>query len=365
MTTLPRLPRPTILVIDDTAANLTLLANLLQGDYRVQLANSGTKGLALAHAGPPDLVLLDVMMPDLDGYEVCRRFKADPRLARIPVLFLTARATLEDEEHGLSLGAVDFNHKPISPPIVTARVKAQLAAKAWQDFLQQRVNQGLMEIEQLQDAAIGVMVSLAEFRDEDTGNHVRRTSEFVRLLAVELARLPGYANELPPAKIALMAKSAPLHDIGKIAIPDHILLKPGKFEPEEWAIMQTHARRGYDILERAGRQMGARGEFLTLAMEIAGSHHEKWDGSGYPRGLAGSAIPLSARLMAVADVFDALMSRRPYKQAMSANQACEVIVRGRGSHFDPAVVDAFLRVLPLCEQIARTLADEAPEAGCE
>lgn len=356
MTTTPS--RPTVLVVDDTPANLSLLAGLLQSEYRVQLANNGHKALALAQAEPPDLVLLDVMMPGLDGYEVCRRLKADPRLARVPVLFLTARVGLEDEQHGLALGAADFIHKPISPPIVAARVKAQLAAKAWQDHLQQRVSEGLADIHQLQDAAIGVMVSLAEFRDETTGNHVRRTSEFVRLLACELARLPAYAAELTPATIALMAKSAPLHDIGKIAIPDHILLKPGKFEPHEWTVMQTHAQRGQDILERAGRQMGTRGQFLELAMQIAGSHHEKWDGSGYPRGLVGDAIPLAARLMAVADVFDALMARRPYKEPMSAAAAAEFIVRGRGAHFDPTVVDAFVRVLPACERVALSLADE-------
>lgn len=251
------------------------------------------------------------------------------------------------------------------PPRTTVPVAyvtpARIAAKARQYSLRQQVSEGLAEIQQLQDAAVEVMVSLAGLRDENTGNHVRRTPEYVRLLACELARLPEYAAELTPDTIALMAKSAPLHDIGKIAIPDHILLKPGKFEPHEWAIMQTHAQRGYDILERAGRQMGARGKFLSLAMDIAGSHHEKWDGSGYPRGLAGAGIPLAARLMAVADVFDALMARRPYKEPMTAATAAAFIVRGSGSHFDPAVVDAFLRVLPACEQVARSLADE-PES---
>jgi putative two-component system response regulator len=356
--------RPTVLVVDDTPANLSLLAGLLRDDYRVQLANNGLKALALAQAEAPDLVLLDVMMPGMDGYEVCRRLKADPRLARVPVLFLTARAALEDEQHGLALGAVDFIHKPISPPIVAARVKAQLAVKAWQDFLgrqngelQMEASERLAEIYQLQDAAIDVMVSLAEFRDENTGNHVRRTSEYVRLLATDLAGQPGYAEQLTPSQIELMAKSAPLHDIGKIAIPDHILLKPGKFEPQEWAVMQTHAQRGHDLLSRAGHQMGVRGQFLEMAMQIAGGHHEKWDGSGYPRGLAGDAIPLAARLMAVADVFDALLARRPYKEPMTPAQAAGLIAAGRGAHFDPAVVDAFHRQLPAFEQVAQRLAD--------
>jgi putative two-component system response regulator len=367
MTTMPFLaPRPTVLVVDDTPANLSLLAGLLQRDYRVQLANNGPKALALAQAEAPDLVLLDVMMPEMDGYEVCRRLKSDARLAHVPVLFLTARTALEDEQQGLELGAVDFIHKPINPPIVLARVKAQLSVKAWQDFLdrqngslQEQVGQGLAEIHQLQDAAIDVMVSLAEFRDENTGNHIRRTSEYVRLLATDLASLPAYAGQLTPGTIELMAKSAPLHDIGKIAIPDHILLKPGKLDPEEWAIMRTHAQRGYDILSRAGFQMGARGQFLAVAMQIAGCHHEKWDGSGYPNGLAGEAIPLAARLMAVADVFDALTTRRPYKEPMTLTQAADFIAANRGGHFDPAVVDAFERLLPAFEQVAIRLADEA------
>lgn len=359
MTTLQSLPpRPTVLVADDTPANLRLLARQLQGEYRLQLADNGHKALALAQAEAPDLVLLDETMPDLDGYEVCRRMRTNARLARVPVLFLTARAGRDEKQHGLALGAVEFIRKPVSARVVAARVKAQLAVKAGQDDLQQQVSEGLADIHQLQDAAVDVMVSLAELRDENTGNHARRTPEYVRLLACELARLPAYAAELTPATIALMAKSAPLHDIGKIAIPDHILFKPGKFEPHEWAIMQTHAQRGYDILARAGRQMGERGKFLALAMDIAGSHHEKWDGSGYPHGLAGAEIPLAARLMALADVFDALMARRPYKEPMTAATAAEFIVRGRGTHFDPAVVDAFLRVLPACEQVARRLADE-------
>jgi putative two-component system response regulator len=356
--------RPTVLVVDDTPANLSLLAGLLRDQYRVQLASSGAKALALAQAEAPDLVLLDVMMPGMDGYEVCRRLKADARLSQVPVLFLTARAGLEDEQHGLALGAVDFIHKPISPPIVAARVRAQLAVKAWHDFLrrqngqlQTQASERLAEIYQLQDAAIDVMVSLAEFRDENTGNHVRRTSEYVRLLAIDLAGQPGYADQLTPQMIELMSKSAPLHDIGKIAIPDHILLKPGKFEPQEWAIMQTHAQRGYDILSRAGHQMGVRGQFLEVAMQIAGCHHEKWNGSGYPRGLSGAAIPLAARLMAVADVFDALLARRPYKEPMTSAQAAGLIAAGCGTHFDPAVVAAFHRQLPAFQQVALQLAD--------
>lgn len=356
--------RPTILVVDDTPANLTLLANLLKEQYRIKVANNGIKALELAATAPPDLVLLDIMMPEMDGYEVCRRLKLDEATRKVPVIFLTAKTEVEDEELGFSVGAVDFIHKPISPPIVAARVKIHLEIKSWHDFLQdqnawlqQQVEKRLSEINHMQDASICVMVSLAEFRDESTGNHIRRTQECVRMLALELAKLPHYSELLTPGYIELMSKSAPLHDVGKIAIPDHILLKPGKLTPEEFDIMKTHAQRGYDMLKRAGDHMGEQGEFLTLAMEIAGCHHEKWDGSGYPSGLIGDSIPLSARLMAVADVFDALLARRPYKEPMSIAEATAIIIEGKGKHFDPEVVEAFVVIHDDLKRIAIQWAD--------
>jgi len=363
MTTSPN-ARPTVLVVDDTPANLSLLTSLLKEQYRIKVANNGIKALELAAAAPPDLVLLDIMMPEMDGYEVCRRLKASEATRQVPVIFLTAKTEVEDEELGFSVGAVDFIHKPISPPIVAARVKTHLEIKSWHDFLQDQnawlkdqVEKRLSEINHLQDASIYVMVSLAEFRDESTGYHIRRTQEYVRMLAEELAKLPHYSALLTASHIEQMSKSAPLHDIGKIAIPDHILLKPGKHTPEEFAIMKTHAQRGYDMLKRAGEHMGEQGEFLTLAMEIAGCHHEKWDGSGYPNGQAGTAIPLSARLMAVADVFDALLSRRPYKEPMSVAQATAIILEGRGKHFDPEVVDAFVAIQDDLQRIAEKWRD--------
>jgi len=349
MTTISETEIPTVLIVDDTPANLSLLAGLLKEQYRIKVANSGAKALELAMAAPPDLVLLDIMMPEMDGYEVCRRLQSMESTRRVPVIFLTAKNSVEDEELGFSVGAVDFIHKPISPPIVAARVRTHLGLKAWQDYLQDRnaglekeVRNRLSEINQLQDASIYVMVSLAEFRDECTGNHIRRTQEYVRLLAKRLAELPKYALTLTNSKIDLLTKSAPLHDIGKITIPDHILLKPGKHTDEEFLTMRTHAERGYELLKLAGDFMGARGDFLGFAMEIARYHHERWDGAGYPHNLAGNAIPLSARLMAVADVYDALRSRRPYKNAMSHAEAVVIIQAGRGGHFDPDVVDAFL-----------------------
>lgn len=357
--------RPTVLVVDDTPANLSLLVNLLKDQYRTKVANSGIKALELVAASPPDIVLLDIMMPEMDGYEVIRRLKSDPRTERIPVIFLTAKTSIEDEEQGLLMGAVDFIHKPISPPIVLARIKTQLQVKNFHDFLlnqntwlKEEVERRLSDVGRLQESSMLVMVSLAEFRDECTGNHIRRTQEYVRVLAERMARLPKYADYLTARFIELIAKSAPLHDIGKIAIPDDILLKPGKYTPEEFTIMKTHVRRGYEMLMRAGDYMGEHGEFLDLAKDIAHYHHEKWDGSGYPVGLAGDQIPLPARLMAVADVFDALLTRRPYKEPMGAAQAMEIILEGRGQHFDPEVVDAFMAIQDELQRVAALWTDD-------
>jgi putative two-component system response regulator len=272
---------------------------------------------------------------------------------------------VEDEEFGLSLGAVDFIHKPISPPIVLARINTQLQNKSWQDYLQnenawlqQEVERRLAAITHLQDASIWVMVSLAEFRDECTGNHIRRTQEYVKALAEEMAQLPQYAELLTPQYIDLLTKTAPLHDIGKIAIPDNILLKPGKLTDEEFAVMKTHAQRGDDMLARAGSLMGDEAVYFDVARQIARCHHEKWDGSGYPAGLAGEAIPLPARLMAVADVYDALIARRPYKEPMPHAQAADLLQTGSGQHFDPEVIAAFMGMQERFQAIAAQWQDE-------
>ena len=342
---------PTVLIVDDMPTNLALLAGLFKDQYRIKVANNGIKALELATSAPPDLILLDIMMPEMDGFEVCRRLQSMASTRHVPVIFLTAKTSTEDEKLGFSVGAVDFIHKPISPPIVLARVKTHLAIKAWQDALQDQnnwleneVKRRLSEINHLQDASIYVMVSLAEFRDECTGNHIRRTQEYVRLLAKHLSQHPRHMSTLTDAHIELLQKSAPLHDIGKITTPDHILLKPGKHTAEEFAIMKTHAQRGFDLLKQAGDFIGDGGAFLAIAKDIALSHHEKWDGSGYPNQLTGEAIPLSARLMAVADVYDALRSERPYKNPISHADAAALIQQQKGRHFDPDVVDAFFAV---------------------
>jgi putative two-component system response regulator len=353
--------RPTLLVVDDTPANLNLMAGLLHQDYRVKLAPGGVRALELAQREVPDLVLLDVAMPEMDGYEVCRRLKADPRTRDVPVIFVTAMSQPDDETRGFEAGAADFIHKPISPPIVRARVRTHLQVKAWHDSLRQRnaglqaeLDERLDEVEKLRDATLFVMVSLAEFRDEDTGNHVKRTQEYVRVLA---ERLASDGEPLDAHTIDMLAKSAPLHDIGKVAIPDHILLKPGPLDADAFKVMKTHTLHGWEMLRRAAQRMGGSSAFLTLAMEIARSHHERWDGSGYPDGLAGEAIPLSARLMAVADVYDALISRRPYKDPYPHDEAVARIVASAGSHFDPRIVQAMLALQPRFIEIARTWAD--------
>ena len=357
--------QPSILVIDDTPGNLSLLNQLLREHYRVRLANSGPRGLELAAMAPPDLILLDIMMPDMDGYQVFQRLQSDPATRRIPVIFLTAKVGAEDEERGLAMGAVDFIHKPIAPSVVLARVRTHLQIRHWQTFLedksawlQQEVESRVSEVFRLQEATIRVMVSLAEFRDECTGNHIRRTQDYVRLLADYLSRQPRDAGFLTPEQIDRIAKASPLHDIGKIAIPDHILLKPGRHTPEEFAIMQTHSVKGESMLLRSLHEMGGDNAMLRFACQIARSHHERWDGGGYPDGLAGEAIPLAARLMAVADVYDALRSRRPYKEAFDHAEAVDIIVQGKGSHFDPLLVEAFLALQGVFSEIATKLADE-------
>jgi len=361
--------KPTVLVVDDTPDNLSLLSGLLKDHYVVKVANNGDKALRIAGGdSPPDLVLLDIMMPEMDGHEVCRRLKANPATRDIPVIFLTAMAAQEDEEAGLNLGAVDYITKPISPPIVLARIKAQLQLKASADFLrdqnaylEQEVARRTREVQAIQDVTILAMASLAETRDNETGNHIRRTQHYIRVLAERLKHHPRFSDYLSDSQIDLLFKSAPLHDIGKVGIPDRILLKPGRFEPEEFEIMKTHTTLGRAAILHAEAQLGMAVPYLDCAKEIACSHQEKWDGSGYPEGLAGDAIPISARLMAVADVYDALISRRVYKEAMPHAEALAIIGDGRGRHFDPDIVDAFLANAEEFHAIARRFADSDHE----
>ncbi|MFA7268581.1 MAG: two-component system response regulator [Sterolibacterium sp.] len=357
--------KPTVLVVDDTPDNLSLMSGLLKDAYKVKVANNGEKALKIAESdAPPDLILLDIMMPGMDGYEVCQRLKKNPATLDIPVIFLTAKAEVEDEKKGLELGAVDYITKPISPPIVMARVKTQLTLKASADFLRDKaeyleieVGKRTREVAAIQDVTILAMASLAETRDSDTGNHIRRTQFYVKALAEKLRNHPRFASFLTERNISMLFKSAPLHDIGKVGIPDRILLKPGRFTPEEFEIMKTHPRLGFEAITHAEKSLGTDVEFLSMAKEISLYHQEKWDGSGYPEALSGEAIPISARLMALADVYDALISRRVYKTGMPHEQAVEIIIDSKGSHFDADIVDAFLEIQDEFRAIAARYAD--------
>ncbi|HLU79986.1 MAG TPA: two-component system response regulator [Burkholderiaceae bacterium] len=317
--------RPTLLLVDDEASNLQVLRHTLQHDYRLLFAKDGPTALELAQRERPHLILLDVMMPGMSGHDVCRALKQDPATQAIPVIFVTALADVENEQLGLELGAVDYIIKPFSPHIVKARVRTHLRLVSVEEVVQTR-----LEI-------VRCLGKAAEYKDNETGAHVLRMSHYSRIVALALGLSDAHAD--------LLLHAAPMHDIGKIGIPDSILCKPGRLTEQEWEIMRQHTVIGAQIL--GDHPSG----LLRLAATIALCHHEKWDGSGYPRGLAGEDIPLEARIVAIADVFDALTSVRPYKRAWSVDDAVELIRSESGGHFDPRVVEAFLESLPEILQI--------------
>jgi putative two-component system response regulator len=347
---MPAAPLQTVLIVDDQAENLMVLSELLQTRYLVRAATSGQKALRIAVTPPrPSLILLDVMMPDMDGYEVFEHLRADPATCTIPVIFVTAADSTEAEIKGLDAGAVDYITKPIVPQITLARIRIQLELKQARDRLRHQndtleaeVARRMAENELIQEVSIRALAHLAETRDPETGKHLLRTQGYVQRLAQGLLTHPRFASQLNARMVRLLTRSAPLHDIGKVGVPDAILLKPGPLTPEEWEIMKTHARLGSDAIELAERDAAESVDFLALAREIAHWHHEKWDGSGYPDGLAGDAIPLSARIMAIADVFDAMTTERVYKSRISYEDARDLIIAATGLHFDPDIVNAFL-----------------------
>ena len=350
-----------ILIVDDSPENLYVLGELLQGaGYRVKVANAGSTALHLASQSPPPvLILLDVMMPDMDGYQVLRQLHSDEATREIPVIFLTAMDGDDDVERAFNAGIADYIIKPIKPVVVLSRVRNQLLVQRARNWLQNQnqaleaeIARRLRENEQIQAVSIRALAHLAETRDNETGNHIQRTQGYVRLLATRLAQQPRFAAIIDPSYIELLTRSAPLHDIGKVGIPDAILLKPGKLTPDEWTIMKTHTLLGSEAITLAERDIDAAAEFLTPAKEIVRWHHERWDGSGYPDGLAGDAIPLSARIMALADVFDALISRRVYKDAIPFASVRKIIAEERGRQFDPDITDVFLANYAQFEAIA-------------
>ncbi len=346
-----------VLVVDDTPENLTVISGILKNDFKVRAAPSGERALQIAFSdNPPDLVLLDIMMPGMDGYEVLRRLQADPRTRGIPVLFVTAMDQEEDEQRGIDLGAVDYITKPVSPAILLARVRNHLLLKDTRDFLKDENSFLEREVTAMQDIAIHAFGSLAEPRDDETVNHILRIQSYVRLLARELKNHPRFSAFLTDRTIELITKSAALHDIGKVGIPDRILYKTEPLSEDELEIMKTHTAIGRDAIARTEKALGGT-EFLKHAKEIAYSHHERWDGRGYPQGLQGDAIPIPARLIALADVYDTLMSRRPHKPSMIHKEAMDIIVAAKGSHFDPDVTEAFVRAEQEFAGVATRYAD--------
>lgn len=356
--------RKIILVVDDTPSNINVVKSVLNDKYSIMAAINGAIALKIMEKQLPDLILLDIMMPDMDGFQVCKKLKENLLTRDIPIIFLTAKADIKDEAKGLELGAVDYITKPISPAILAGRVKNHLALKDAREqltkqnlILEQRVAERTQQMEELQDVAMVSMGALAESRDPETGNHIRRTQYYVKLIAEELRKLDKFKDFLTPQNITMLYKSAPLHDIGKVGIPDSILLKPGKLTDDEFEIMKLHPIYGHDAIEAAISTMHSNNNFLRFAKEIAYGHHEKWDGSGYPLGLSGDDIPLSARLMALADVYDALISKRVYKPAFSHDKSVAIILEGKGSHFDPEIVDAFMRIQQACYETSQKYAD--------
>lgn len=323
--------QPQILVVDDEASNLQLLRHILQDHYRLLFAKDGPRALELARTEQPQLILLDVMMPGMTGYETCKLLKADPRTAAIPVIFVTALSDTEDEVVGFDAGAVDYITKPVSPPIVRARVRNHLS---------------LVGVDELKKTRLEIVQRLglaAEYKDNETGLHVIRMSHYSRILGLAVGMSEAEAEDLLHA--------SPMHDVGKIGIPDSILRKPGALDPDEWKVMQSHASIGGDIIGKHPSGM------LAMAYDVAMTHHEKWDGSGYPNGMKGEQIPLVGRIVAIADVFDALTSARPYKEAWPVEKAIAHMQAQRDQHFEGRLVDIFFQQMPALLEIKQRWAE--------
>ncbi len=324
-----------LLLVDDEPTNLQVLRHILQDDYRLLFAKDGAKALELAQREAPDLVLLDVMMPGMTGHEVCARLKADEATTSIPVIFVTALADVEDEARGFEVGAVDYITKPVSPPIVRARVRTHLS---------------LVRLDELKQTRLQIVQRLglaAEYKDNETGLHVIRMSHYARILARALGWSEAACEDL--------LNAAPMHDVGKIGIPDAVLLKPGKLDNDEWVVMREHVRIGAEIIGEHPSGL------LRMARSIALTHHEKWDGSGYPNGIKGEAIPVEGRIVAIADVFDALTSERPYKKAWSVEDAIAFLREQSGRHFDPSLVELFINQMPAVLEVKERWAEGRTE----
>ncbi len=338
-----------IFLVDDNPTNLTIGKAALIGKYNVITIPSGQKLLNLLEKTVPDLILLDVEMPEMNGYDVIKIIKAKPETAHVPVIFLTAKTDADSELEGLSLGAIDYITKPFSPPLLEKRIEVHLLIadqkvelKNYNDNLMAMVAEKTKTVISLQGAILRTVAELVEFRDDITGGHIERTQNYLRVLAEEALRQGVYKEEILGWDLEVFLQSAQLHDVGKIVVRDVVLQKPGKLTEEEFDEMKEHAASGVQIIERISNT-ALKDDFLNHAKILAGTHHERWDGKGYPNGLAGLNIPLQGRLMAIADVYDALVSERPYKKAFKHEEALEIMLEGRGTQFDPLLIDVFER----------------------
>lgn len=335
--------KPRVLIVDDNPENILVLANILKKDYIVQMATSGERALHNLNTSPlPSIILLDVEMPGMDGYMLCTKLKNNPVTAHIPVIFVTSHSDAESETRGLALGAADYLHKPCNPSIVRMRIATQLENSLYRQNLHSLVAERTHEIILTQKVTIRALATMAEWRDPETGEHIQRTADYVQCISQKMSMMPQYAPILTPDMIKLLHDSAPLHDIGKVSIPDTILFKTGLLDASERALMRQHTTFGASIFSKIEESLN--NSFFKIAKDIAHSHHEFWNGEGYPQGLRGAEIPLSAQIMAVADVYDALRSKRVYKDAMSHESAMRQMMLSEGIQFAPDVLRAAVEV---------------------
>jgi len=336
--------KQTILVVDDNPNNLKLLRGILGSDYQIVTAENGADAIEICTNKHIDLILLDIMMPDLDGYEVCQYLKEFEQTKDIPIIFISAKGSLEDEKRGLKLGAIDYITKPISPAIVAARVRNHMDLHLHQEHLGELVREKTKELRLGYRDTIQRLTLASEYKDEETGAHIRRISYYTKEFAARLGMDSDFCDNIFYA--------SPMHDIGKVAIPDRILLKEGPLDEAEWLVMRTHTTIGAKILE------GSASPYLRMAVDIARCHHERWDGGGYPHGLRGEEIPLTARIMNIADQYDALRSKRPYKEAFDQEKTVEIITNGDGrtmpEHFDPQMLATFVKCQDIFADIFAT-----------
>ena len=341
-----------IMLIDDDTTCLSAGKAALSGTYSILTVDSGAKALDLLKVKIPDLILLDVEMPGMNGYEFVKKLKADPGYAKIPVIFLTALDNAENEFEGLSFGAADYITKPFNKLILQKRIETHISLAEHTHNLEDLVEQKTAKIQQLQNAILSTVAELVEFRDDNTGGHIDRTQAYLEILVDKLVLRGLYKEALAVWDVAEMVHAAQLHDVGKISIPDAILNKPGKLTDEEFTIMKTHALRGKEAIMKIIAKVDE-SNFLQQAALMAYTHHERWDGRGYPQGLSGEAIPIHGRLMAIADVYDALISERPYKKAFTHEEAVKIISEGKGTQFDPCLTDLFLDIQGEFHEISR------------